>query len=150
MRPFDNMPLWDFHTTPSLFSTSEKQELATAITKLYTGFGLPAFYVNVRFTEEDSSSNFHGGVFYPNFALLRIEHLARQFDSDERRKRFLTRIDEILNPLLKSKDADWEYAILELDRNLWKINGLVPPLPNTEMEKKWVELNRPVEYEDKL
>lgn len=51
----------------------------------------------------------------------------------------------MLNPILKPKGADWEYSILELDRDLWKINGLVPPGPNTEMEKRWVKENRPVE-----
>jgi len=140
------MPLWDFHTTPSLFSSTEKQDLATAITKLYGN--LPAFYVNVRFTELDRESNFHGGKSDGDFAVIRIEHLARQFPDAARKKYWMSKIDEILNPLLKPKGADWEYQILELDRDLWKINGLVPLLPNTEAEKKWVELNRPVEYEE--
>jgi len=30
---------------------------------------------------------------------------------------------------------------------LWKINGMVPPMPNTKAEKEWWRLNRAVEYE---
>ena len=140
------MPLWDFHTTPSLFSAQEKQDLATAITNLYGV--LPAFYVNVRFTEHDRTSNFHGGKADVDFAIIRIEHLARQFSDSAAKKRWTNKIDEVLNPVMKPKVANWEYSILELDRDLWKINGMVPPMPNTDMERKWVEENRAVEYDD--
>lgn len=140
------MPLWDFHTTPGLFSAEEKQSLATQITQLYSV--LPAFYVNVRFTEHDRTANFHGGRSDVDFAIIRIEHLARQFPDAAAKKRWTSKIDEVLNPVLKPKGANWEYSILELDRDLWKINGLVPPGPNTEMEKKWVQENRPIEYDE--
>lgn len=140
------MPLWDFHTTPDLFSAQEKQDLANQITKLYGV--LPAFYVNVRFTEHDRTSSFHGGRADVDFAVIRIEHLARQFSDAAAKKRWTGKVDEVLNPVLKPKGANWEYSILELDRDLWKINGLVPPFPNTEMEKKWVEENRAIEYDE--
>ena len=47
-------------------------------------------------------------------------------------------------------DVDWEYFVNESPRDLWKINGMVPPLPGSEMEKKWAELNRPVAQREKL
>lgn len=41
---------------------------------------------------------------------------------------------------------DWEYSINETDRDLWKIQGLVPPMPKSEAEGEWVRGNRPVPY----
>ena len=144
------MPLWDFHTTPNLLSPPEKQDLATSITNLYVSFGLPAFYVNVRFTSHDRESNFNGGQTQGNFAVIRIEHLARQFRDEEQKNGFFQAAAAILTPVLKPKEAIWEYAVTQLERDLWRINGFVPPLPRTEAEKKWVEVNWPVEFETKL
>ncbi len=138
------MPLWDIQTTPSLLSLTEKQDLVKAITHIYLEAGLPPFYVNIRFTEHQNTL-FNGGKEASNVAVIRIEHLARQFDGKKQKDGFRYRIDQILNPVFKPKGTLWEYGITELDRELWEINGLVPPMPKTEMERKWVELNWPVE-----
>ena len=42
---------------------------------------------------------------------------------------------------------EWEYSVEETSRDLWKINGLVPPMPNSDAEKEWVRLNRAVPFE---
>jgi hypothetical protein len=31
---------------------------------------------------------------------------------------------------------------------LWKINGLVPPMPQSEAEREWTRVNRAVAFED--
>jgi hypothetical protein len=33
-----------------------------------------------------------------------------------------------------------------LDANLWRENGMIPPLPNTEAEKEWIRLDKPVPF----
>lgn len=44
------MPLWlVFHPTGTFEDTASKQALTKDITKIYTGIGLPAFYVVVNF-----------------------------------------------------------------------------------------------------
>jgi hypothetical protein len=36
--------------------------------------------------------------------------------------------------------------VLESDANLWRENGMLPPLPNSKAEKEWVRVNKPVPY----
>lgn len=60
------------------------------------------------------------------------------------KKRFLSRVDAVLNPMFEPKGMDWEYFITEAPRDLWKINGLVPPEAQSEGEKEWVRVNRAV------
>lgn len=141
------MPLWDIHTTPNLLSPTEKKDLAKSITRIYVKRGpLPAFYVNVRFTTLPAGDTFIGGTEPTNSALIQIWHLARQFQSDTQKQTFMAEVDKVLNPLLgeEGKGAHWEYFIQESPRDLWKINGMVPPLPGTEMERRWVEENKAV------
>jgi hypothetical protein len=33
--------------------------------------------------------------------------------------------------------------------NLWRENGLQPPIPNSIAEKEWIRLNKAVPYEEK-
>jgi hypothetical protein len=39
-----------------------------------------------------------------------------------------------------------QIAVLESDANLWRENGMLPPLPNSKAEKEWVRVNKPVPY----
>ena len=145
------MPLWDFNLSPNVLSDSEKASLAKAITKIYTeGGGLPAFYVQIRFTEDNPSSKFVGGEKHTNFVYLQIYHLARTFRSDEHKKAFLRMVDSVLNPVLVPKGSDWEYFVTESPRDLWKINGIYPPPAGSQEEKQWAKLNRPLGEREKL
>ena len=144
------MPLWDFNLTANALTQQEKERLAENITKIYTNVGLPAFYVAVRFTERQPESSFVGGKKDSNSIHLQIYHLARHFTSDKHKKSFLDRADAVLNPVLEPKNIYWEYFVQESDRDLWKINGLVPPPSGSEMEKNWARLNRPVPEQGKL
>ncbi|KAI1707310.1 putative oxalocrotonate tautomerase enzyme domain-containing protein [Ditylenchus destructor] len=38
-------------------------------------------------------------------------------------------------------------AFENLDRNLWRENGLIPPLAESEGNKEWMRLNKAVPYE---
>ncbi|KAJ5617202.1 Tautomerase [Penicillium hordei] len=138
------MPSWHIRHSPDTITAPEKEQLAKSITKLYVSYGLPAFYVQVHFIENIPGSSFVGGEPHPKSAALEIYHVARAFFTDEAKQRFLAAVDEILNPFFEPKGMEWEYFIIESSRDLWKINGLVPPQPGSEEEKKWAELNRAV------
>ena len=154
------MPLWDINYTAGGLSAQQRQSLADAITKIYTTLGLPPFYVQVRFRESAPTSLFVGGQDYSSTTgtnsqkhlSVQIVHVARSFDSETAKQRFLTKVDRVLNPLLDGKGWNWEYWVMEGPRELWKINGLVPPPTGSEMEKKWYKANRPLKSstEEKL
>jgi hypothetical protein len=61
--------------------------------------------------------------------------------------RFLRRVDAILKPHIADKGYDWEYTVAETSRDLWEVNGIVPPLPGSEAEVEWVKNNRAEQYE---
>ena len=124
--------------------------MAQSLTQIYTAAGLPPFYVRVRFNENQPSNVYSGGEPHKELVLIQVWHLARQMTSDEQKKRFLAWVDSILTPVFEPKGVDWEYFVTETPRDLWKINGLIPPSPGSELEKKWVELNRPFAEKEKL
>ena len=144
------MPLWDFHYTAGGLSAQEKKGLAEAITKMYTSVGMPAFYVQVRFEEMTPESHFVGAQDYSSLGLgekhaaIQIFHVARTFTSEIQKRRFLYATDQILNPVFEKGGWDWEYWVTESPRDLWKVNGLVPPPTGSAAEKKWAEANRPI------
>ncbi|KAG2004001.1 hypothetical protein GB937_009238 [Aspergillus fischeri] len=131
------MPRWLIQHSPNTLTPEEKSHLAQQITQAYVGFGLPAFYVQVHFTEQPADTSFIGGEQHPNFVALTIYHLARTMTSDEQRQGFLKHIDAVMTPMFEPKGIDWEYFVTEAPRDLWKINGLVPPAAGSEEEKVW-------------
>lgn len=58
-------------------------------------------------------------------------------------------LDSVLRPILKPKGVEWESAIYEANRDLWRVNGLVPPPTGSNMERKWATENR-VTDEDEI
>ena len=138
------MPLWDIHSAPNLFTTEEKQHIAKSLTPIYTSAGIPPFYVRVRFQENQPVNIYSGGESHDKLVLIQVWHLARTMDSDDIKKRLLTAVDKVLTPIMEEKGLDWEYTVTESSRELWKINGMYPPMPGTETEKAWFEANRPL------
>jgi hypothetical protein len=53
--------------------------------------------------------------------------------NDAHRDRFLHRVDEALRPFILDQGWDLEYSVIETRRDLWKINGMVPPGNSTEV-----------------
>ena len=138
------MPLWDFHSAPGLFTEEDKQHLAKSLTPIYTSAGIPAFYVRIRFQENQPLNIYSGGESHDKLVLIQVWHLARTMQGDEQKKQFLDAVDRILTPLMEKKGLDWEYFVTESNRDLWKINGMYPPMPGTGAEKAWSEANRPL------
>lgn len=138
------MPVWDFQYAPGLFTDAEKHHLAKAITGIYTKAGLPAFYVQTRFTEKPAGTQFIGEEISEKYVSIGIIHAARKLE-DDRKGPFLAAADAVLTPILGAKGVNWEYWVHEVDRDLWKINGLVPPKAGSDMEKEWARQNAPVQ-----
>jgi hypothetical protein len=78
--------------------------------------------------------------------------------------RFFEGYEATLAPFIKDRGLDWEVkkrnkfnsillnifqiAVIESDANLWRENGLIPPLPNSKAEQEWGRLNKPVPYSE--
>ncbi|KAF2004889.1 hypothetical protein P154DRAFT_560302 [Amniculicola lignicola CBS 123094] len=157
------MPLWIIYHPQGVYETTEeKQTIAKTITSMYTSVGLPAFYVNVFFMPLPPTSFFIGGVPRPSapspanapgpdssvpFIRITIQHIARTHTTKEQADRMLAGIDKVIKPWVYDKGYDSEYSVEETSRDLWKIDGLVPPMPRTEAEKVWARENRSSIYE---
>ncbi|KAK7451314.1 hypothetical protein VKT23_012655 [Stygiomarasmius scandens] len=139
------MPLHRFYIPPNLYTSEEKAAIAKAITAIYSS--LPLFYVVVLFVEVPKENYFVGGERNDRFLRIVIQHLARQFADDSRKRDFMNRYETALDPWTKKKGIDWEIQVADMDPVSWNENGIQPPLPDTEAEKMWKELNKAVLYE---
>ena len=141
------MPLWRIYHESSVFTDAQKASLAKTITKLYYDIGLPAFYTNVIFIPVSASSIYVGGVPATKFVRFVIEQIARSFKDNEVKKKWQDIIDAALAPHLKDRgDLTWEYHIVETERQLWRVNSIVPPGIGTLAEKRWRRENRASVY----
>ena len=102
------MPLHQFYHAPGVFSDQQKSDLANAITKLYMGFGLPAFYVVVMFKELKTSEYFVGGKPAEKFVRVCVQHIARQFESNATLNVWFEAYGAVLAPFIKELGLDWE------------------------------------------
>ncbi|KAK4447136.1 putative oxalocrotonate tautomerase [Podospora aff. communis PSN243] len=149
------MPLWLVYHPEGTFVTPEsKQALAADVMTMYTGGGLPAFYVVVNFITLPHTSIFVGGKNPPvekPFIRFTVDHLAVHFGDDaERKLRVINTLDRLIKPHVADKGYDWEFSVDETPRELWKINGFIPPPHKSEAEAKWARDNRPSEWQGKL
>ena len=136
------MPLWKIYHPPGAFSAGQKQGLSEAITGVYSP-RLPKFYVGVVFQEVPPDSFFVGGQPATNFVRIWVDHIARTLPGAEARTRFIGHVTKVLAPFIGDRGFDWEFHIDETSFELWSINGMRPPLADTEDEKRWRTENRP-------
>lgn len=145
------MPLWlIFHPTGTFEDDASKQALTKDITAIYTGVGLPAFYVVINFIKLSPEDVWVGGQKRTEKPFVRIvaEHIAvRLEDSDEIYKTTCDYIENTLKPHIADKGFDWEFHIDETERRLWRVNGMTPPPHGSDGEKLWVKENRPVAWD---
>ncbi|KAL0781945.1 hypothetical protein CaCOL14_003280 [Colletotrichum acutatum] len=138
------MPKWVFNCNAGVFTAAEKKQIAEGMTKLYTSVGLPAFYCHAHFIELTPENMYAGGETPKALTTVSIYHIARGFDTPQIEAFFFKALDDILRPILKPKGIEWESGIYEARRELWRINGLVPPETGSEMERKWAKENQAV------
>lgn len=135
------MPLWKIYHPVGAFSADDKRELSQRITALYSR--LPKFYVGVVFQEVAPDSFFVGGEPATKFVRIWVDHIARTLPSAEARTWWIGQCDEALAPYIRDRGFDWEFHIDETSFELWSIQGIRPPLPNSEDEKRWISENKP-------
>jgi phenylpyruvate tautomerase PptA (4-oxalocrotonate tautomerase family) len=142
------MTCWEIFVPENAYTEKDKEQLSEAITSIYVDYArLPEFYIVVIFQEKPAQSIYVGGKAANNFVRIRIDHFSRQLDTAEERAACMAVIEEKLAPLVKERGFDWEIHIDETPMDLWRIQGLVPPLPGSEMEQAWAKQNRPIPYE---
>ncbi|EHB56164.1 4-oxalocrotonate tautomerase [Mycolicibacterium rhodesiae JS60] len=142
------MTCWEIFAPENAYTEMEKEQLSESITSIYVDHArLPKFYVVVIFHEKPAYSMYVGGKAADNFVRIRIDHCSRQLETAEMRAACMAVIEERLAPLVKERGFNWEVHIDETPMDLWRVQGLVPPLPESEMERAWVRENRPIPYE---
>lgn len=97
----------------------------------------------VIYQEVAEKSFYVGGEPANDFVRIWVDHVARQFDSEEIKGRSLAAIGRILEPYLGERKLRWEMHVDETPFDLWTIQGIRPPKPNTEHEKRWRDENKP-------
>ncbi|KAA8647679.1 hypothetical protein EYZ11_006876 [Aspergillus tanneri] len=140
------MPRWTFHLSSGILSDLQKDQLANAITEIYTNIGFPAFWVNVFFNESPTRGYYVGGKHKHRSVFLIVDHAAQSFGSEETRLNFLASIDKIVRPIFEPQNIDWELNVYEHPSDNWRINGMIPPVGNPVMLEKWVQANKPVPF----
>ncbi|CAE6416774.1 unnamed protein product [Rhizoctonia solani] len=141
------MPMHRIYSVPGLYSVAEKQAMASAITELYTSFGLPAFYVLVFFIDLPKDSYYIGGKPDDNFARFNVQHVARALPDKPSKLQFMQAYEKALKPFTADKGLNWEVNIDEADPLVWHTNGVSPPVPGSDGEKLWAKLNKVVPFE---
>ncbi|KAK0711951.1 putative oxalocrotonate tautomerase [Lasiosphaeris hirsuta] len=146
------MPLWLVYHPEGIFTSDAKAALAADITSIYTAVGLPAFYVIVNFISLPNSS-IHVGGKSPSlekpFIRFSVDHIAVHTEGDVKwQARIAARIETKLKPHIADKGYDWEFHVDETPRELWRVNGFVPPPHKSEAERLWAEKNKAVEWQN--
>ncbi|KAF8669687.1 4-oxalocrotonate tautomerase [Rhizoctonia solani] len=141
------MPLHRIYTASGVYSAAEKQALATAITEIYAPFGLPAFYINVFFIDLPKDSYYIGGKPNDCFVRFNVQHIERGFPNKQAKLQYLEKYEQVLKPFTADKGLNWEVNIDPADSLVWHINGVSPPLLDSEAGKLWVKLNKAAPFE---
>lgn len=136
------MPLWTVYHPAGAYTPDEKKAFAEKMTGIYARF-MPKFYVNVFFHELPEDSLYIGGEPRNNFVRITMDHIAREFPSVERSRRFIDAVNEFIAPWVKERGFDWEFHIDETPFDLWSVQGFYPPREGTEDEKRWIAENKP-------
>jgi phenylpyruvate tautomerase PptA (4-oxalocrotonate tautomerase family) len=140
------MPLWHIYHPPKTYTSEDKQNFAQDITAYYARVGLPEFYAVALFHELPADSFYVGGK--PTTASVRItiDHLARQLDDPEMRKRMTRGLDALMTPYTHDRGLYLEFNINEVARDTWMIAGLFPPPIGSDIERTWAGENKPIPY----
>lgn len=153
------MPLWQLFVPEDAYTSEEKRDLAERITNIYSsaaaeenfGFALPRFYTSVVFHDFKSDSFFVGGEPRDKFIQIEVVHIARRQDEvadligvsvEELMASYFRMVNEALKPYIADRGYECEFHIEDAPFETWKIDGLTPPPPDSEEERRWARDNR--------
>ena len=98
------------------------------------------------FHEMDRGSFFVGGEPADDVVRVAIDIFARDVDNQARRESVRHRIGAVIQPFATAKGLRWEFHVDQTPRDLWMINGLVPPPAGSDAEQLWAKENRAIPY----
>ncbi|CAN9094910.1 hypothetical protein CC77DRAFT_401772 [Alternaria alternata] len=138
------MPIWlVLHGSATFTDEASREAFAKDVTsKIYKM--IPPFYTDVSFVP--TPSQYVGGVKNDKMVRFVIFELAGTHNAAEEREAWIHHIDSVIKPHIADKGYDWEFHIEEPRRDLWKIQGLIPPPLVSEAHKKWRRENKPTPY----
>jgi len=142
------MPLWNVYTPAGVYTEREKREFADRVTSSYQARGLPRFYVVTLFHEVERGSFYVGGEPVDDVVRIAIDHIARHLSDPASREASRRRISDLIEPFAAGKGLRWEFHVDETPTDLWIINGLAPPPPDSDAGKLWAKENRAIPYAD--
>ncbi|KAE9364947.1 hypothetical protein N431DRAFT_386903 [Stipitochalara longipes BDJ] len=144
------MPVLQFYTNTNQLTLAEKEELVGTLTEFYAQ-RMPAFFVNIMFNELPHGSFFVGGKpTNGKFVRFTADHIAVNWDKEKDTKRanfYLDWLGGVFKDRFEPKGWTWEFHVTESDKNLWRIQSLVPPLVGSEAMKGWVKAGKGVPWE---
>jgi phenylpyruvate tautomerase PptA (4-oxalocrotonate tautomerase family) len=140
------MPLWHVYHPVGAYSAEQKQRFAADVTEFYARVGLPKFYVVTLFHEIAESSFLIGGEPSDTAVRIVVEHIARHLTDPASRKLTTEALDKLLAPHTRDRGLKFEFHVDETPRDLWMIDGHLPPPSESEAERLWARENRPVAY----
>lgn len=107
------MPLHTIYHHPSVFTTQDKKEMSSRITKAYTDapISLPAFYVVVIFRPISEENFYVGHNSVKNFVRIVSSHLARDPGTPDQEAAIQERLQDAWAPYIKERGLDWENHI---------------------------------------
>jgi phenylpyruvate tautomerase PptA (4-oxalocrotonate tautomerase family) len=137
------MPMWHVYYPKDVYDQADRQAFAERITALYEERAkLPRFYVSVAFHEFAPGEFFVGGEPVGNFVRIWIDQIARQIADPERRRRWMTFVNDWLAPFLADRGLRSEIHIDETPTEYWTIDGYLPPPGGSADERRWAEENK--------
>ncbi len=140
------MPLWNVYHPVGAYTEQDKRGFADRVASGYAARGLPRFYVVVLFHEVGQGAFYIGGEPAGDCVRIAIDHIARHHSEPEKREAARQWLTSLIEPFAAGKGLRWEFHVDETPRDLWIINGLVPPPSSSDVEKLWARENRPVPY----
>lgn len=108
-------------STTQLVSAEDKQAIAQRITSIYRA--IPKFYVGVVFQEVPEYSFFVGGEPADDCVRIWVDHIARTFNDEEIKARFLNACSQLLSPFISDRGFRWEIHVDETPFSLWSIHS---------------------------
>lgn len=157
------MPLWQLFVPENAYTSEEKAEMASKITNIYSsdwsrenfGFELPRFYTSVVFHEIKADSFYVGGESRDKFIQIEVVHIARTNEGaaalagitvEEILRRYFENVNATLAPYIADRGYEVEFHVEAAPFETWQIDGMVPPPPGSDAERRWYEENRSSPY----
>jgi phenylpyruvate tautomerase PptA (4-oxalocrotonate tautomerase family) len=140
------MPFWRIHHPVGAYTDQDKEDFAKAITALYAA-EMPAFYCDVFFYEVEKKNAFRAGEPHDNFVRIQVEHIARSMNNKVIREFIMSMLTETIRPWLDGRGYLWEMSIEEMPRDLWTVDGFIPPPWRSPAEMRWRQEGKASPYE---